>query len=768
MLKITKVLFLVFIFVLIAVVGGGWSLLKLSSAKLDGNVQTATLAEDVTIYRDQNGVPDIQAADKESAMFALGFLHSQDRFFQMDLLRRSASGELAELIGKSGLKLDRQRRLWRLRKQAKQQLGSLDAGQRSILQSYVEGVNAGLNALRSRPFEYWLLGTQPEKWKAEDSLLVIAAMYFDLQGNQPGREYMRGWIKNNTTAEQMNFLLPTASDWDVPLKGAIPKLSAIPDSPPEWWAKSKPIQAADFIDENMKGSNAWLVQKDGQAYLANDMHLGLSLPAVWYKAQWRYPSGRTIPHQMTGITLPGIPAMISGSNGAVAWGFTNSYIDAFEWVRLPDPAGPITEYREILNVKGAKPEELVVRESRWGPVVSTDIGVMAMRWSIKLPGSLNIGLGELELADTVFEAVSLVQRAGIPVQNFLVADSAGNIAWTLAGVLLDRTMSGQSHSFPVTADQDRAVWNNLPLALDSYPIVINPNSGSIVSANNRLLFNRQGEVFGDGGADMGVRATAISTRLAQLSEVSAETLYQVQLDNTALLAQSWREMLLESLNGVETIDSARMATILTEWDGMADKDSVAYAWLSVWRNQLYHTLFASLDDMLSQQWPDALYRRANPRWDSTVQRLMRENDWVPDGYDSWDALILELLIQSWQEVENGTITWGALNKSQLKHPLANAVPVLGKWLMAPEMPLSGDNNVIHVNRSRFGASERLVVSPGHEERAFLSIPSGQSGHPLSRWWLNEFERWDQGRPTALQPSSSEYQLVLQGTEVGAQ
>ncbi|OZG70434.1 peptidase S45 [Hahella sp. CCB-MM4] len=761
--RIIKPLLGISVLLVLLILATGWGALKLSLPKLDGSVQVEDLNHDVKIYRDDNGVPDIQSSDRASAFYALGFLHSQERFFQMDLLRRSASGELSELIGKSGLKIDRQRRLWLLRQQAKRQLDKLPPTQRELMSSYTSGVNAGLEGLQSRPFEYWILRTEPQKWKTEDSLLVIAAMYFDLQGHQAGREYMRGWIKENSNPEQTQFLFPTASDWDKPLSGYTPVPPSVPETAPEWWAQSEQGShaTASGMDEGMKGSNGWLIQRDGKAYLANDMHLGLSLPGIWYKAKLEYGE-QNEQRQLTGVTLPGVPFMVSGYNGHVAWGLTNSYVDTFDWIKLPSSQNSFKEHNETLFVNHGKPEELTVRESEWGPAVYTPLGDMAMRWAIQLPDSLNLNFLDLDKALSVYDVVATANHSGIPAQNILVADSQGNIAWTLAGLLPDRTLKGIQDSFPIDTEQNIG-WNSTPLAQEKYPAQINPVSGMIVSANNRMLFEQEGQYLGDGGADMGVRATAITSKLEQLTDVSSDTLYQVQLDNTAMLAQSWKVWLMRSLEHTKThseLDIEHLQTLLEEWDGKADKDSVAYALLSTWRKNVYEKLFSGIDEQLSQQWPGAIYRRANPRWDATVQALMFNNKWVPGSYENWHLFTLDTLKRSWQEIGNGSMVWGDINKSHYGHPLANALPVVGNWLKVPSSPLSGDNNVIHVNLARFGASESFAISPSEGENALLSLPAGQSGHPLSHWWLNGFEDWVEGKAQLLQPGLKTHELIL--------
>ncbi|WP_347449486.1 penicillin acylase family protein [Pantoea stewartii] len=751
------------IFILLLLSGmAGWLALHQSLPALDGMLKVSGLAGEVKVTRDQRGVPDIIAADSQSAYFALGFLHGQDRFFQMDLLRRSAAGELAALVGKGGIRIDRQRRIFQLRERVRRELLALPEDQRKRLAFYTAGVNAGLHALKSRPFEYWLLRTSPESWRDEDSLLVIAAMYFDLQGSQPGREYARGWIARNNPS-QAGFLLPAGSRWDTPLSGNVPLSSVIPNTAPDWWGKPGDTGGMK-IGEDMKGSNGWLIVRDGKAFLANDMHLGLTLPGIWYQAQIQYVQQNEKIKQ-AGITLPGVPFLISGSNGNIAWGFTNSYVDTFDWVIL-DSSVKIRSKHFMLAVSHGPAQTFTARTSDWGPVVSTPLGDMAMRWVIELPGSLNLNLMAIGEEKSVDAALETGKRSGIPVQNLLVADSHGNIGWTLAGALPERLSPGQQNTFPLKATP-QSRWRAESLAPDRHPQRVNPAEGDIVTANNRLLFDNTGDELGDGGADMGVRSFAISQKLKSKISVNVRSMNELQLDNQALLLQLWRDWLLHSLGqhqAGEASDLTQMRALLAAWDGNASDGSAAYALIARWRDDLYSTLFSGLDSLMSSQWPQAIYRRANPRWDETLFTLINAEKWVPEGKRSWEDFTRLTLSIAWHEMAAGHTTWGDINRSNYAHPLAKSLPLVGRYLRSPAVALSGDNNVIHVSRPSFGASERMVVSPGDEQHAILNLPSGQSGNPLSPWWLNNFSDWTQGYAQSMLPGKAKHQLILEGSK----
>ncbi|QDX29829.1 penicillin acylase family protein [Dickeya poaceiphila] len=748
-----------------------WMLLRQSLPQLDGELRVPGLHTPVTVERDGAGIPTIRAADRFSAAFALGFVHAQDRFFQMDLLRRSAAGELAALVGESALPLDRQHRLFLLRQQVTRRWPELPVNQQQILRSYAAGVNAGLNSLKVRPFEYWLLRADPQVWLPEDTLLVLAEMYFDLQDNQFGREYARGWIASQSTPEQTDFLLPDVSVWDAPLAGQLPPLPTLPAEPPRWWgqqmsmlARGNPHVAEQaHVEAQIKGSNGWLVRTPERAILANDMHLMLNLPTVWYRAQLIYPADDgTL--RLTGLSLPGAPAIVSGSNEHIAWGFTNSHADTFDWVKLDTAEGNQHSVQEILAVSHGDPQPMTVQTSDWGPVVETRQGRMAMHWVLQLPDSLDLSLMSLAETYTVPDALAAGQRAGLPVQNLLVADSRGHIGWTLAGALPDRLTPGVQNTFPLM-DVQQARWRATALPPASHPELIDPPQGVIVTANNRMLFNEQGDIIGDGGADPGVRASAIHQALSEVSQLDIAAMHRIQLDNRALLAASWRDRLLDCLNASASdtqADQTAIRTLLQQWNGQAAADSAAYLLLNRWRDALYQRLFGTLDQQLSQAWPNASYRAANPRWDMTVQQLMRgeARQWVPAPAKDWCQFSLQQLTAVWLDNGEGSRNWGDVNQSRIAHPLASSLPLVGRLLQVPAQPLCGDNNVPHVNRPTFGASERLVISPGDEAHATLSLPGGQSGNPLSPWWLDGYRRWMSEQQTPLLPGASASKLDL--------
>ena len=310
--------------VVMATMLGGWAYWTIARSVplLDGEIEIAGLASPVTIERDALGVPTIHGSNRLDVAHALGFLHAQERFFQMDLLRRQAAGELSELFGAGALPLDRTSRVHQFRQRAQRVIETMPEARRALIGAYVAGVNSGLAALREKPFEYVLLRLEPAPWRAEDSVLVLYAMYFVLNDSQGNRESDLGLLGDLLPADLAEFLAPPGTEWDAPVVGPAfetPPVPDVVDSMDEIVAASNnATQAGELKAEALAGSNNWAVggsrTDDGRAILANDMHLGMTVPNTWYRAMLEWPAddGCGSGHRMIGVTLPGSPAVVAG------------------------------------------------------------------------------------------------------------------------------------------------------------------------------------------------------------------------------------------------------------------------------------------------------------------------------------------------------------------------------------------------------------------------------------------------------------------------
>jgi penicillin amidase len=771
----------------------GTAVFRGSLARLDGRGAVPGLEAAVAIERDALGVPRITAGSREDAARALGWVHAQERFFQMDLLRRSAAGELAALLGPALVPTDRDIRRHRFRTRLEAGLLALDEPSRALLDAYAAGVNAGLDDLRARPFEYLVLRQRPRPWRPLDSLLVVAAMHLDLGLSTLDSDRAAGRVRDTLPPALADFLLPQAGHWDAPLQEGPPPAPTIPalaDGIGNPLALSPPGTSEPVPPHDRAGSNNWAVAgrltAHGGALLANDMHLGLGLPNLWYRAAVRVGTGTADTVETVGVTLPGTPAVVVGSNGRVAWGFTNAYADWLDLVVLETDPADSTRYRtpdgwdtlrvfdEVIAVAGAAPETLQVRESRWGPVWDTDTAgrPLALRWAAHDPGAVNVELARMADARTVDDVLALAPRLGIPGQNLVCADRDGRIAWTIASRLPRRV--GWNGRWPASWADGTCRWDGWVPA-DEHPRVVDPAEGRLWTANNRVAAGEDLQRLGDGGYGLGARAGQIRDGLRALERPDEADMLALQLDDRALMLDTWRALTLAALAATPAPgDSAVVARRLRfvhfardDWDGHASVGSVGYRLVRGVTGTVIDLIYASLTDPCRRAAPGFDHRdlplRHAVAWEMLTQRPAHL---VPAPHRDWDALVAAavdtVMARQLASGQPDTAwTWGARNTAAIAHPFAAAAPTWARrWLSAPAVPLPGDSHLPRVQHPSSGASERLVVSPGREEAALFHMPGGQSGHPLSPYFLAGHDDWMAGRATPLLPGPSDHRLNL--------
>ena len=340
MLRILTRVIVVLIVVAAVGFGAAWLALRGSLPRYDGRVVAAQLSAPVTVERDSLGTVTLHADNRRDVTFALGYVHAQERFFEMDLLRRRAAGELAELFGSVALPADRTARAHRMRERMHAALATLTPEDRDEITAYRDGVNAGLAALSTRPFPYLLTRTTPAPWRDEDTPLVVAAMAFTLNDAENRRELAFTEMHAALPESAFRFLTAIGGEWDAPIAGPALQGPATPPVADIDFRKLDPELAKAKRDKSpLPGSNSFAVAgalADGAAIVANDMHLDIRVPGLWFRARLVYPNprraGRTV--DVVGASLPGTPAIIAGSNREIAWGFTNSYADTTDWVRV--------------------------------------------------------------------------------------------------------------------------------------------------------------------------------------------------------------------------------------------------------------------------------------------------------------------------------------------------------------------------------------------------------------------------------------------------
>lgn len=758
-------------------------LLRGSLPQYDGKATLNGLSAPVLIDRDALGSVTFTGANRLDLALAMGYIHAQERFFEMDLMRRQAAGELAELFGPGALAHDRKARPFRMRARATAVVQQLPGEQRQLLDAYRTGVNQGIHALMVRPFPYLLTQTRPAVWRNEDSILVIAAMFFTLNEENIDRELALSSMRAALPDTVYRFLTTHAGSWDAPLVDAP---FTLPQLPP---AADINLQALDkqlFNDhhlatEQSPGSNSFAVSgalTGGAAVIANDMHLALRVPNVWFRSRLVYPDAASPDqvHDITGVSLPGVPSIVIGSNRHIAWSFTNSHGDFADWVRIKTGNADDTHYlgatgwqplqtiQETIRIRNAPDEVMTIAETEWGPILAHDHDKtpLALAWTALRPEAVNLKLVELEQVKSAEHAARIAQLAGIPVQNFIAGDRDGNISWTLAGRIPVRS-GNYDPQIPADWTAPDTGWNGW-LDPTRYPAVNSPDSHRLWSANSRTVSGDQLELLGNGGYDLGARASQIRDGLFARNQFTTDDLQAIQLDYRALLLTRWHELLQTTLEAADD-DIAwlpALKTALIDWDGSASTDSVAYR---IVRSYRYEVMQAVLNGFAAQvRQHDATFqlpRLSQAEW--VVWQLIdhQPQHLLPAPYQNWEELLHHCARAIAAQMQQDGRNWGTQNAAQIKHPLSRKLPAwIAQWLDMPNDPLPGDHNMPRVQSPGFGASQRSVVAPGQEELGYFDMPGGQSGHPLSPYYGSGHANWVKGKPTPFLPGAPEKHMKL--------
>ena len=782
--------------------------LRASLPNLDADIDTRDVLAPVSIQRDALGIPTITAANRSDLSYATGFVHAQDRFFQMDLARRHAAGELSELFGAVALDEDKRARVFRFRSLSRKVLQEATPEQRALISAYARGVNAGLASLGSRPWEYWILGARPVPWREEDTGLVLYSMWWELQYNAFRAEKTRLLVNEKLSGPEcgegwkctMLFLYPNRTRWDapnVPDETAL-KAAAVVDPPNIPTEADLNVRASgasvtqrhELTRPLAVGSNSWAVAgkftASGAAIVANDMHLTLRVPITWYRARLRIQptvdnqprtGGADAPLDVSGVTLPGGMVVVAGSNRHVAWSFTNSYGDyaqlhmatcAADGQSSPNTSDgpvPVVIMPETIHVKGAPDVIFPVRTSLIGVQIDQDAQhCWFANWLAQVPSASNLNILSFERATSVAQLFALAPTVGIPHHNLIAGDRAGHIGWTIVGRL------------PVSTGADR--FNGRPTwrGADTQPKLVDPPIGRLWSANARPIHDETAEaaigatqrIVGSDYA-LGARAAQIRDDLLPLiSGVTPSQMLTIQLDDRAVFLDRWQKLLVSLLDDAALAnrpDRAQFKRLVENWKPRASADSVGYRLVNAHHEAVTSATWQMIIRALHVENPELQSpptQFEEPLWTLVTEQPIHM---LAAQYPSWRDFLLAQVDDAIGEVlthcEPMTkCTWGDRKPVEVRHPLSKAMPALASFLDMPTYKLSGDHDMPRVQDGSFGASERFAVSPGHEKDGYLQIAGGQSGHPLSPYYRAGFREWAEGKPLPFLPGVTEHTVTL--------
>jgi penicillin amidase len=787
------------------IVGGalvlGWWVVQRPLSRLDGSVAIGGLKDGVIVDRDAWGRPWIRAKSVQDAVTAQGYVMAQDRLWQMDLLRRAASGDLSEIFGELGVTYDRENRTLGMRHAAERAAADASAEIRGLLEAYARGVNDNIAERGGRlPIEFVALGYKPRAWTPADTYLISLYMYKTLTSTWKGK-LNRQWIVSKVGEERARDLFVSDSPLDhfiwtggSSLPSGVSRVGSLSstrmsderrgvdgDEPPfaslAWDAARNFLGQFEEESSEIVGSNNFVVSgahtASGKPLLANDTHLQLSTPALWYIVHLTAPG-----LNVEGFALPGAPLVIIGHNERIAWGFTNSnadvedlYVEKFSDANLLEYAvnGKMLTAdvrHEVIRVRGKPDVDLDVVVTRHGPIVHQDAAeqggrAYALRWTALEPGGLDFGFPRLGQATDWNSIIETTRHIAGPGQNTIYADVDGNIGFTIPARIPVRA-SGDG-VLPVPGDTDLYEWKGY-IPFEELPRVENPPDGIIATANARTVGPGYKYYISDRQAGP-YRTARLYELLSGRTGLRPEDCNAIQNDIVSLPNRFLAGALLQAAKTKQPRDARaqRLIAGLAGWDARAAAESVETSFVEYTRRALFVRLLQPyLGDEVTKYelWePQSVYNDVWWRDKVFLENILgaRPTAWLPSGFADYDELLMTgandavaaLQKQTGQAIESGW-NWGRLHPLDMVHPLGRAGLLHGMLSIGP-YEQGGTIDTVRAVGVGHGPAMRFVADLSNFDQSLMEIPTGESGQYASPYYRDQFAEWFAGRgiPTAF-------------------
>ncbi len=742
---------------------GLWWFVYRPLPQVDGTLSLPGLKAEVTVERDIWGVPHIRASSLTDLVEAQGYVMAQDRLWQMDLLRRVGRGQLAEIFGPDVVKIDTQFRTLRIGAAADREALSLEGESHDEMDAYARGVNAYIDQHKKNlPIEFNLLKYTPQPWKPADSLVIAGYMYQTLS-NTWESDLNRAKVTERVGADRAKDLFsPEAAldhfvvgdpngdggteqsgrnpddedDDDDMVPDTVLKARATTNPSPNFPDLTSALapQIENWIHESqadfrrsLGSNNAYTAT--GKPLLANDTHLELTIPPIWYEAHLTAPGWN-----VKGFTLPGGPLVVIGHNDRIAWGFTNNGADVQDlYIETFNPANP-NEYRvkgqwqkaqvadETIHVKDKPDEHVRIVVTRHGPIVRRERDkAYALRWTATEPGGLSNTYYDLGKAQNWNQFRDILKKVWGPAQNVVYADVDGNIGYVMAArVPIRKKGSGQ---VPVPGDSDDYEWTGY-IPFEKLPQIFNPQSGLIVTANARVVGPKYKPYLTDDWEE--------PYRTARIYD----------------LLHDVGEQLVAATRSVTPKDdrTKRLVATTKDWNGIAVTDSPVVPFLGFTRQEALRLI---LEPYLGKDIDLYHWRKT-----AFLQKLLtdRPSKWLPPPFKSYDELLVAAADSAVHTLESRTASariedwqWKNFNALQMQHPIGRA-GLLKFFLSIADKPQSGTRYSPRAATPRHGPAMRFVANPANWDDSILLIPGGQSGQPGSSHYTDQFPYWFDAKP----------------------
>ncbi|HUJ31322.1 MAG TPA: penicillin acylase family protein [Candidatus Acidoferrum sp.] len=768
-----------------------WWTVRRALPTLDGSVSVPGLKQGVIVDRDQWGRPWIRANSVDDLVEAQGYVMAQDRLWQMDLIRRAAAGNLSEIFGEVALDADKENRTLGMREAAERAAADSSPEIRALLESYARGVNQYIAERGNRlPIEFVALRYKPRPWTLADTYLISLYMYKTLTTTWKAK-LNRQWIVQQVGPERARDLFAKDSPLDhfiaaiepikypVRFSGAAeaklresPATNGPPPFAPERWDAARAF-LAQFGEETSEiiGSNNFVVSgahtASGKPLLANDTHLGLGVPCIWYLVHMTAPGWN-----VEGFGLPGAPLVIIGHNDRIAWGFTNSNADVQDlYVETFDPMNALAYRvngqwrsadvrRETIHVRGKPDVVLDVLVTRHGPIVHRDPPgeggrAYALRWTALEPGGLDFGFPLLGRAKNWTEFVEVTRHIAGPGQNTIYADVDGNIGFTIPARIPIR--ANGNGALPVPGDTDDYEWKGY-IPFEELPRVLDPPDGIIATANARTVGRAYKYYLSDRQAGP-YRTERIYELLSGRRDLRAVDCNAVQNDVLSLPNKFLAGQLVAAAHVQEPKDARAKELIgrLSGWDARATTDSVETSFVEYTRHALFRNLLAPyLNRRVTdyELWePESIY--ANVWWRDKVflENTLRTRPpaWLPQGFASYNDLLIasadEAVAALEKQTRRGEISawnWGSLHQLDMIHPLGRSGLLHHLFSIGP-YESNGTIDTVRAMGRGHGPAMRFVSDLANFDDSLMEITTGESGEYASPYYRDQFPEWFAGR-----------------------
>jgi penicillin amidase len=759
-------------------------LLRRPLPQVKGTIEVDGLRGPVRVRRDRWGVPHIEADVREDLYFAQGYCHGQDRLWQMDFYRRVVEGRVAEIAGEEGLAVDRLMRTLGIRRIARREEAELDPALRARLQRFCEGVNQAAADARALPFEMQVLRLRWEPWAPLDILSLGKLLAFGLSTNWE-RELLRADMVRELGPE-----LATRLDPVYPADNPV-----VTQSLEAWTGEGMPlVEQIDRVRSSLglaaeaSGSNNWAVSgarsATGSPLIAGDPHLPPSMPGIWYEAELRH-DGRFV----CGASMPGMPGVYMGQNDDVCWTFTNVmadtqdlFVERIEGDRylFEDEWRPLETVREEIAVKGReRPVELEVRSTHHGPIVNEALGAdegepLALAWQTLAEPTAFAGMFELLEVGSGPDLIAKLAGHTSPASNLIWADRHGSIGYKLVGRLPLRR--GGSPDLPKPGWTGEFEWDGT-VPYEELPEVVDPESGHLVTANNRIVGDEYPHHITSDWLD-GFRAKRIEALLEETEKHDIESFEAIQIDNLSLpgLEAARRLCRLHPRGQRERSAIER----LRSWDGRLDRETIAGTIYQAFLLRLGREVArAAIGDRdLCERWLDradngfTAHTTSPWRWHSHLMALWEEEDPRLIGRP-WEDLVLEALAGALDDLgdrfgpDPEGWRWGRVHEMKFPHPLGDANPLFDRLLNRRLRAGGAQETVSQIAydpndpyNAVWAPSWRMVADPVDPDRSRWQMFTGQSGHPASPHYDDLQPDWLEGRTQPMRGEGPWSELEL--------